>query len=77
VGGPVASRRPNSTLQYTPLESLSLIETEEVGDEPNPGTSQLWFGQIYPFINMRFTGATWYQGKRGDTARQVPLRSTI
>jgi sialate O-acetylesterase len=65
VGGPLASRRPNSTLHYTPLESLSLVETDgdEVQDQPNPGTSQLWFGQIYPFINMRFTGATWYQGE--------------
>jgi len=30
---------------------------------PNPSTSQLWFGQIYPFLNMRFAGATWYQGE--------------
>jgi len=33
------------------------------GPVPNPGTSQLWYGQIYPFLNMRFTGATWYQGE--------------
>ncbi len=24
-----------------------------------PGNTQLWYGQIYPFLPMRFTGATW------------------
>lgn len=36
-------------------------------DTPNrrrlPGNTQLWYGQIYPFLPMRFKGATWYQGE--------------
>jgi len=46
-------------MTYTPLERLSLTSP----DGPNPTASQLWYGQIYPFLPMRFTGATWYQGE--------------
>ena len=47
-------------LRYSAIERLSL--PAQASDEPNPGTSQLWYGQIYPFLPMRFTGAVWYQG---------------
>jgi sialate O-acetylesterase len=30
--------------------------------DPVPGPTQLWYGMIYPLINMRFKGAVWYQG---------------
>ena len=41
-------------------ERMSLQSGDPV---PNPGPTQLWYGQIYPFLNMRFTGAVWYQGE--------------
>ena len=51
-------------LIYTPLELESVpIAQRPGGPVPNPSTSQLWFGQIYPFLPMRMTGATWYQGE--------------
>ena len=56
----VAVSDAGAALRYSAIERLSL--STSVGDEPNPGTSQLWYGQIYPFLPMRFTGAVWYQG---------------
>ena len=48
---------------FTPLERESLPTRENDDPVPNPGPSQLWYGQIYPLLNLRFTGATWYQGE--------------
>ena len=37
---------------------------------PNPASTTLWYGMIYPLLRMRFSGATWYQGEAnaGDPA---------
>lgn len=44
-------------------EEISAPGKEWAFEGPNPTNSQLWYGQIYPFLPMRFTGVTWYQGE--------------
>jgi len=38
-------------------------EADDAGLDLGVGTSQLWNAMIAPFMQMRFTGAVWYQGE--------------
>ena len=66
-GGTVPSTRRLAEVEATEVEATEATE-EEVYDDwggptPNPGPTQLWNAMIYPLLNMRFTGAVWYQGE--------------
>eukprot|EP00750_Incisomonas_marina_P009528 INCI16034.8.p1 GENE.INCI16034.8~~INCI16034.8.p1 ORF type:complete len:299 (+),score=45.40 INCI16034.8:242-1138(+) len=50
---------PNGTGPAFDAVAFAKQEAIRDGPEPNPGPTQLWFGQIYPFLHMRFAGATW------------------
>ena len=58
--------RPRTALERIAADAVAAATCNATtadggGPVPNPTASQLWFGQIYPFLHMRFTGATWYQ----------------
>jgi len=65
-GGTVSPSRqniasPGDALDYLPIEQDSVDALPEASVAVS--NSQLWNAMIYPFLNMRFTGATWYQGE--------------
>jgi hypothetical protein len=57
-----------------PVEQLSVaaMAGTGAGPVPNPSASQLWNAMIYPFLNMRFAGATWYQVIRRPASCRTP-----
>ena len=71
----MAAAAEASATHFTPLERESLPASGQNDDPvPNPGPSQLWFGQIYPLLNLRFTGATWSVQRESNPQSPDPAR---
>eukprot|EP00050_Salpingoeca_kvevrii_P022110 m.121236 g.121236 ORF g.121236 m.121236 type:complete len:810 (+) comp9600_c0_seq5:87-2516(+) len=60
-GGTVPSGKAAAALYKQRKSTWAPVASS--GPAPNPGPTQLWNAMIYPLLNMRFAGATWYQGE--------------